>query len=138
MTTTTVRYLVDDLASAVDFYRDLLGFEEELRPSPSFAMLYRGDLRLLLSVPGSSGSGGAPLSDGTLPEPGGWNRFALKVPDLDATVRELRGKGAGFRNDIVTGVGVKQILLQDPAGNLVELFQPLAAYHERPQQQTTS
>jgi catechol 2,3-dioxygenase-like lactoylglutathione lyase family enzyme len=137
MTTTTVRYLVDDLESAVDFYRDLLGFEEELRPSPAFAMLYRGDLRLLLSVPGSGGSGGAALSDGTLPEPGGWNRFALQVPDLDATVKELGGKGASFRNDIVTGVGVKQVLLQDPAGNLIELFQPLAAYHERPQQTTS-
>jgi catechol 2,3-dioxygenase-like lactoylglutathione lyase family enzyme len=134
----TVRYFVDDLDAAVDFYRDLLGFEVELRPSLAFAMLYRGDLRLLLSVPGSGGSGGAALSDGTLPEPGGWNRFALKVPDLDATVKELHGKGAGFRNDIVTGVGVKEILLQDPAGTLVELFQPLAAYHERPQQQTTS
>jgi catechol 2,3-dioxygenase-like lactoylglutathione lyase family enzyme len=137
MTTTTVRYLVDDLESAVEFYRDLLGFEEELRPSPAFAMLYRGDLRLLLTVPGSGGGGGAALSDGTLPEPGGWNRFALQVPDLDATVKELGGKGASFRNDIVTGVGVKQVLLQDPAGNLIELFQPLAAYHERPQQTTS-
>ena len=133
MATTTVRYFVDDLDAAVDFYRDLLGFEEELRPSPSFAMLYRGDLRLLLSVPGGGGGGGAALSDGTVPEAGGWNRFALQVADLEATVTELRAKGAGFRNDIVTGVGVKQILLQDPAGNLIELFQPLAAYHERPQ-----
>jgi len=93
----------------------LLGFEEELRPSPAFAMLYRGDLRLLLSVPGGGG-GSAPMSDGTLPEAGGWNRFALLVPDLDITIKELRTKGASFRNDIVTGVGVKQILLQDPAG----------------------
>jgi catechol 2,3-dioxygenase-like lactoylglutathione lyase family enzyme len=133
MATTTVRYFVDDLDAAVDFYRDMLGFEEELRPSPSFAMLYRGDLRLLLSVPGGGGGGGAALSDGTVPEAGGWNRFALQVADLETTVTELRAKGAGFRNDIVTGVGVKQILLQDPAGNLIELFQPLAAYHERPQ-----
>jgi catechol 2,3-dioxygenase-like lactoylglutathione lyase family enzyme len=133
MATTTVRYFVDDLDAAVDFYRDMLGFEEELRPSPSFAMLYRGDLRLLLSVPGGGGGGGAALSDGTVPEAGGWNRFALQVADLETTVTELRAKGADFRNDIVTGVGVKQILLQDPAGNLIELFQPLAAYHERPQ-----
>jgi catechol 2,3-dioxygenase-like lactoylglutathione lyase family enzyme len=136
MTSATVRYFVDDLDGAVDFYRDLLGFEEELRPSPAFAMLYRGDLRLLLSVPGGGG-GSAPMSDGTLPEAGGWNRFALLVPDLDTTIKELRTKGASFRNDIVTGVGVKQILLQDPAGNLIELFQPLAAYHERPQPTTT-
>ncbi len=130
MATTTVRYFVDDLDNAVDFYRDLLGFEEELRPSPAFAMLYRGDLRLLLSVPGGGG-GGAPLADGTRPEPGGWNRFALEVPDLDATVKDLRSNGAGFRNDIVTGVGVKQILLEDPDGNPIELFQPLTGYHER-------
>jgi catechol 2,3-dioxygenase-like lactoylglutathione lyase family enzyme len=77
------------------------------------------------------------MPDGTLPEAGGWNRFALLVPDLDITIKELRTKGASFRNDIVTGVGVKQILLQDPAGNLIELFQPLAAYHERPQPTTT-
>jgi catechol 2,3-dioxygenase-like lactoylglutathione lyase family enzyme len=136
MATTTVRYFADDLDKAVDFYRDLLGFDVELRPSPAFAMLYRGDLRLLLSVPGSGG-GGAVLPDGTQPEPGGWNRFALQVPDLDAAVEELRRRGASFRNDIVTGVGVKQILLQDPSGNLIELFQPLAAYHERPQQTTS-
>ena len=130
MTTATVRYFVNDLDEAVDFYRDLLGFDVELRPSPMFAMLYRGDLRVLLSVPGGGG-GSAPMADGTQQEAGGWNRFALQVPDLEARVEELRGKGARFRNDIVTGVGVKQILLQDPAGNLVELFEPLAAYHER-------
>jgi len=130
MTTATVRYFVNDLDEAVDFYRDLLGFDVELRPSPMFAMLYRGDLRVLLSVPGGGG-GSAPMADGTQQEAGGWNRFALQVPDLEARVEELRGKGARFRNDIVTGVGVKQILLQDPAGNLVELFEPRAAYHER-------
>ena len=127
----TIRYFVTDLDTAVAFYRDLLGFEEELRPSPAFAMLYRGDLRLLLSVPGGPG-GGAPMPDGTLPGPGGWNRIALQVEDLPATVGELRGKGARFRNDIVTGVGVRQILIQDPSGNLTELSEPLAAYHERP------
>ena len=131
MTTATVRYFVDDLEEAVAFYRDTLGFEVELRPSPMFAMLYRGDLRVLLSVPGG-GSGGAPMPDGTAQGAGGWNRFALQVPDLEARVEELRGMGARFRNDIVAGVGVKQILLQDPAGNLIELYQPLAAYHERP------
>ena len=109
----TIRYFVTDLDTAVAFYRDLLGFEEELRPSPAFAMLYRGDLRLLLSVPGGPG-GGAPMPDGTLPGPGGWNRIALQVEDLPATVGELRSKGARFRNNIVTGVGVRQILIQDP------------------------
>ena len=127
----TVRYFVTDLAAAVAFYRDLLGFAEELRPSPAFAMLYRGDLRLLLSVPGGGPGGGAAMPDGTLPEPGGWNRIALQVDDLPATVAQLRGKGAHFRNDIVTGVGVRQILIEDPSGNPVELFEPLTAYHER-------
>jgi len=127
----TVRYFVTDLATAVAFYRDLLGFEVELRPSPAFAMLYRGDLRLLLSVPGGGQGGGAPMPDGTMPEPGGWNRIALQVEDLPAAVEELRGKGAHFRNDVVTGVGVRQILIEDPSGNPIELFEPLAAYHER-------
>jgi len=127
----TVRYFVTDLVAAVAFYRDLLGFEEELGPSPAFAMLYRGDLRLLLSVPGGGQGGGAPMPDGTLPEPGGWNRIALQVEDLPAAVAQLRGKGARFRNDMVTGVGVRQILIEDPSGNPVELFEPLAAYHER-------
>jgi catechol 2,3-dioxygenase-like lactoylglutathione lyase family enzyme len=115
----------------VAFYHDLLDFEEELRPSPMFAMLYRGDLRLLLSVPGGTGGGGGALSDGSIPEPGGWNRFAIQVADLDCEVADLRAKGAVFRDDIVTGVGVKQVLLQDPDHNLIELYQPLAAYHER-------
>lgn len=131
MSTVTVRYFVTDLDAAVAFYRDLLGFEEEMRPSPEFAMLYRGDLRLLLSVPGGQGGGGTAMPDGTLPEPGGWNRIALQVTDLPATVGELAGKGARFRNDMVTGVGVRQILVEDPSGNLTELFEPLAAYHER-------
>jgi catechol 2,3-dioxygenase-like lactoylglutathione lyase family enzyme len=123
----TVRYFVDDLDAAVDFYRDLLGFEVELRPSPAFAMLYRGDLRLLLSVPG----GGHTMPDGTIPEPGGWNRISLQVHELDARVADLRGRGARFRNDISVGVGVRQVLVLDPAGNLVELFEPLSGYHER-------
>jgi catechol 2,3-dioxygenase-like lactoylglutathione lyase family enzyme len=125
--TATVRYFVDDIDTAVSFYCDQLDFEEELRPSPVFAMLYRGDLRLLLSVPGEPHA----LPDGTLPEPGGWNRISLQVSDLAASVEALRERGARFRNDIVTGVAVKQILLQDPSGNLIELFEPLAGYHER-------
>lgn len=125
----TVRYFVTDLDAAVAFYRDLLGFEEELRPSAVFAMLYRGDLRLLLSVPGRGG--GDVLPDGSVPAPGGWNRIALRVPDLDAAVAELRRMGARLRTGIITGIAVRQVLLHDPAGNLVELFEPAAGYHER-------
>jgi catechol 2,3-dioxygenase-like lactoylglutathione lyase family enzyme len=127
----TVRYFVTDLDAAVGFYRDLLGFEEELRPSPAFAMLYRGDLRLLLSVPGGAG-GGDVLPEGSVPAPGGWNRIALLVPDIDAIVADLRRKGARFRTGISAGVAVRQVLLHDPAGNLVELFEPGTGYHERP------
>jgi catechol 2,3-dioxygenase-like lactoylglutathione lyase family enzyme len=125
--TATVRYFVDDLDAAVSFYRDELGFDEELRPSPIFAMLYRGELRLLLSVPSEPHA----LPDGTLPEPGGWNRISLQVADLDATVKTLRDRGARFRNDIAGGVAVRQVLLEDPSGNLIELFEPVAGYHER-------
>jgi catechol 2,3-dioxygenase-like lactoylglutathione lyase family enzyme len=124
----TVRYFVADLDAAVAFYRDDLGFEEELLPSPAFAMLYHGDLRLLLSVPGSAHA----LPDGTLPDSGGWNRIVVQVPDLRAAVEALRVRGVRFRHEIVTGVSVRQALLEDPSGNPVELFEPLAGYHERP------
>jgi catechol 2,3-dioxygenase-like lactoylglutathione lyase family enzyme len=123
----TVRYFVADLDAAVAFYCDDLGFEEELRPSPAFAMLYRGDLRLLLSVPGQAHA----LPDGTLPAAGGWNRIVVQVPDLGAAVEALRARGVQFRHEIVTAVGVRQALLEDPSGNPVELFEPLAGYHER-------
>jgi catechol 2,3-dioxygenase-like lactoylglutathione lyase family enzyme len=125
----TVRYFVRDLDAAVDFYCRLLGFEEELRPSPAFAMLYRGNLRLLLSVPGGPGAGGA-LPGGTLPEPGGWNRMALGVTDLAAAVRRLRRQGARLRT-VPAAVTVSQVLVEDPDGNLVELFEPGPGYHER-------
>ena len=123
----TVRYFVADLDAAVAFYCDDLGFEEELRPAPTFAMLYHGDLRLLLSVPGLPHA----LPDGTLPDPGGWNRIVVQVPDLRAAVDALRARGVRFRHEIVTSVGVRQALLEDPSGNPVELFEPLAGYHER-------
>jgi catechol 2,3-dioxygenase-like lactoylglutathione lyase family enzyme len=123
----TVRYFVDDLDAAVDFYSGLLGFDVELRPSPTFAMLDRGALRLLLSVPGGLHT----LPDGTVPEPGGWNRISLQVDDLDAAVDDLRSRGARFRNEISLGVAVRQVLVLDPAGNLIELFEPLATYHDR-------
>lgn len=125
--TATVRYFVDDLDAAVGFYRELLGLEEERRPSPVFAMLYRGDLRLLLSVPGEPHV----LPDGTLPKPGGHNRISLRVDDLTAAVQVLHRRGARFRTEIVTSVGVDTVLLEDPAGNPVELFQPRRGYHER-------
>ena len=110
---------------------DSLGFEEELRPSPVFAMLYRGDLRLLLSVPGTH-AGGHALSDGTLPTPGGWNRALIQVADLDTTVESLRRAGVHFRDDQPSGVAVRQVLLEDPSGNPIELFEPASGYHERP------
>jgi catechol 2,3-dioxygenase-like lactoylglutathione lyase family enzyme len=124
MATVSVRYIVDDVDSAIAFYTERLGFREDMHPAPSFAMLSRGDLRLLLSAPSSAGGGGQAMPDGTAPEPGGWNRFTLEVSDLTAAVAELRAAGTRFRNDIVTGVGGRQVLLEDPAGNPVELFEP--------------
>jgi catechol 2,3-dioxygenase-like lactoylglutathione lyase family enzyme len=119
-----VRYIVDDVDAAIDFYCRHLGFHEDMHPAPSFAMLSRGDLRLVLSKPGGGPGGGQAMADGTLPQPGGWNRFAIEVDDLGAMVETLRHAGVRFRNDIVTGVGGKQILVDDPSGNPVELFQP--------------
>lgn len=124
MATVSVRYIVNDVDAAIGFYCGNLGFTEVMHPAPAFAMLSLGDLRLNLSAPGGGGGGGQAMPDGTLPEPGGWNRFALEVEDLAATVVQLRGNGARFRNDIVTGMGGKQILVEDPSGNPVELFEP--------------
>jgi catechol 2,3-dioxygenase-like lactoylglutathione lyase family enzyme len=126
MTTASVRYIVDDVDAAIAFYCDNLGFTEVMHPAPAFAMLSRGDLRLVLSAPGGGPGGGQAMPDGTLPRPGGWNRFSIEVPDLAAAVARLRGNGARFRNEIVTGVGGKQILVEDPSGNPVELFEPTA------------
>jgi catechol 2,3-dioxygenase-like lactoylglutathione lyase family enzyme len=125
MPTVSVRYIVDDVDAAIAFYRDRLGFTEVMHPAPAFAMLTRGDLRLAVSAPNPEGGGGQAMPDGRVPEPGGWNRFMLKVEDLEAVVEELRAAGVRFRNEIVTGVGGKQILVEDPAGNPVELFQPM-------------
>ena len=124
MSTVSVRYYVHDVEATLAFYRDRLGFHEEMHPNPSFAMLSHGDLRLVLSRPGGGPGGGQAMPDGTLPEPGGWNRFQLEVADLEATVADLRAAGVRFRNDLVVGVGGKQIVLDDPSGNPVELFEP--------------
>jgi catechol 2,3-dioxygenase-like lactoylglutathione lyase family enzyme len=124
MTSVTVRYIVDDVDASISFYCRHLGFHEDMHPAPTFAMLSRGDLRLVLSAPGGGPGGGQAMPDGTTPRPGGWNRFALQVTDLEDVVEELRRSGARFRNDIVSGVGGKQILLDDPSGNPVELFEP--------------
>ena len=121
MPTVSVRYIVDDVDAAIAFYRDNLGFTEVMHPAPAFAMMSRGDLRLLLSAPG----GGQAMPDGSIPAPGGWNRFAIEVADLADTVDGLREVGVRFRNEIVTGVGGKQILAEDPSGNPVELFEPV-------------
>jgi catechol 2,3-dioxygenase-like lactoylglutathione lyase family enzyme len=125
MAKVSVRYIVDDVDTAIDFYCRELGFEEVMHPAPSFAMLSRDELRLVLTAPGGGPGGGQEMPDGTLPQPGGWNRFQLEVEDIDAIVDRLRDRGARFRNDIITGVGGKQILLEDPAGNPIELFQPI-------------
>jgi catechol 2,3-dioxygenase-like lactoylglutathione lyase family enzyme len=121
----SVRYIVYDVDAAIAFYCEHLGFSEEMHPAPTFAMLSRGDLRLVLSAPGGGGGGGQAMPDGTLPQPGGWNRFSLEVDDLEASAAGLRAAGVPFRNEIVVGVGGKQVLIEDPSGNPVELFQPL-------------
>ena len=124
MATVQVRYIVNDVDEAIAFYCQKLGFAEVMHPAPSFAMLTRGDLRLVLSAPNPAAGGGQPMPDGRKQEPGGWNRFAIEVADISATVDTLRRAGARFRNDIVTGVGGKQILVEDPSGNPIELFEP--------------
>jgi len=125
MPSVQVRYIVNDVDAAIAFYCGHLGFKEVMHPAPAFAMLTRGELRLVLSAPNPSSGGGRPMPDGTQQEPGGWNRFAIEVQDLAALVDKLRKAGVRFRNEIVTGVGGKQILAEDPSGNPVELFEPI-------------
>jgi catechol 2,3-dioxygenase-like lactoylglutathione lyase family enzyme len=117
-----IRYMVDDVQTSIDFYTKHLGFEVRTNYAPAFADVTRGNLRLLLSGPASSA--GRPMPDGAKPGPGGWNRIHFIFDDLPAEVARLREAGLEFRNDIVTGPGGSQILLQDPSGNLIELFQP--------------
>ncbi len=119
-----VRYIVHDVDAAIAFYTEQLGFKLEMHPAPAFAMLSHGGLRLVLSAPNPTGGGGQPMPDGTQQKPGGWNRFALEVGDLASMVEALGQAGVHFRNSIVTGVGGKQIIVDDPSGNPVELFEP--------------
>lgn len=126
MSTVSVRYIVHDVEAAITFYTLHLGFSVELHPAPSFATLARGNLRLLLNSPTGPGGAAQPMPDGRKPEPGGWNRIQLQVSDLAQEVETLRQAGVHFRNDIVTGQGGKQILLDDPSGNPIELFEPPA------------
>ena len=124
-----VRYMVDDVEGAVDFYTDHFDFELRSSAAPAFADVVRGNLRLLLSGPKSSA--GRPMPDGRTPEPGGWNRIHFIVDDIESEVERLRSAGLTFRNDIISGPGGQQILLEDPAGNPIELFQPAGARRRR-------
>jgi catechol 2,3-dioxygenase-like lactoylglutathione lyase family enzyme len=121
--TVSVRYIVHDLEAAIAFYTTRLGFAVVMHPAPTFAMLARGDLRLLLSVPSEQGGGGQTLPDGRRPEPGGWNRFQLEVHGLANIVEALRAAGVRLRSDIIVGIGGTQVLVEDPSGNPIELFE---------------
>jgi predicted enzyme related to lactoylglutathione lyase len=122
----SVRYIVHDVAAAVEFYTSMLDFRVLTHFAPAFADIARGNLRLLLSGPTSSA--GRPMTDGDIPEPGGWNRIHLIVEDIDAEIKRLGNAGASFRNEVIEGPGGKQVLLQDPSGNFIELFQPAARF----------
>jgi len=121
--TTSVRYIVTDVDAAIAFYTEMLGFHVEMHPGPGFAIVAHGNLRLMLNRPGAGGAGQA-MPDGQSPAPGGWNRIQIEVEDLATTVETIQGAGGTFRNEIVTGNGGKQILLEDPSGNPIELFEP--------------
>ncbi len=123
MPTVSVRYIVNDVDASIAFYTEHLGFHVDSHPGPGFARLARGDLRLLLNAATGPGGAAQPMPDGRRPEPGGWNRIQLPVEDLAAEVERLRKAGAHFRGDIVTGFGGQQVLVDDPSGNPVELFQ---------------
>jgi predicted enzyme related to lactoylglutathione lyase len=119
-----VRYIVDDVDAAIPFYVDALGFKLEMHPAPGFAALSKDGLRLLLNKPGAGGAGQS-MTDGSTPSPGGWNRIQIEFTDLDAEVAELKSRGCAFRSEIIQGNGGRQILVDDPSGNPVELFEPM-------------
>lgn len=123
MNIVSVRYIVTDVSAAINFYTEMLGFQLDIHPAPGFARLSKGNLHLLLNQPGAGGAGQA-MPDGQSPKPGGWNRIQLTVEDLATTVDRLRNAGCRFRNEIVIGNGGKQILLEDPSGNPIELLEP--------------
>lgn len=123
MDTVSVRYIVNDVEAAIGFYRDALGFTLDMHPAPGFAALSLGALRLFINAPGAGGAGTS-MPDGSTPAPGGWNRFQFIVDDLDATSAELSARGCSFRSDIIQGNGGRQVLVNDPSGNPVELFEP--------------
>jgi predicted enzyme related to lactoylglutathione lyase len=120
----SVRYIVEDVDVAIPFYTDMLDFKVDMHFGQAFASLSRGDLRLLLNKPGGVGGAGQSMPDGRAPAPGGWLRFQIEVPDIEATVANLKAAGASLRSEIITGRGGKQVLVDDPSGNPVELFQP--------------
>lgn len=124
MSTVSVRYIVSDVDATIDFYTRHLGFQVDMHPAPGFAALSLGDLRLLVNTPGGGGGAGQSMPDGRSPEPGGWNRIQIEVADLESLVARLRAADARFRSDIIVGNGGKQILLDDPSGNPIELFEP--------------
>ena len=128
MATVSVRYIVDDVEEAIGFYCTHLAFDEQMHPDSAFAMLTRGDLRLLLVSPVPAdhpGGGSRPMPDGTPQQPGGWNRFMLEVPDVEAAANDLRAAGVKLRNEVVSGIGAKQVMIEDPSGNPIELFEPI-------------
>jgi len=128
MSTVSVRYIVNNVDEAAEFYTRHLDFHLDMHPDPAFAMLTRGDLRLVLVSPVSAdhpGGGSRPLPDGTPQRPGGWNRFMIQVPDVDAAAAGLRREGVRFRTDVITGVGTKQVMIEDPSGNPIELYEPV-------------
>ena len=126
------RYIVKDVGAAIDFYTRHLGFKVEMHPSPAFAEISRGDMHLYLTQPSETGGGGAPMASSERQQPGGWNRIHLTVEDLDRTIAALKAAGCRFRSEAIQGVAGKQILLQDPCGNLVELFEPNTSAYRAP------
>jgi catechol 2,3-dioxygenase-like lactoylglutathione lyase family enzyme len=124
--TASVRYIVDDVDAAIAFYTEQLGFTLVMHPAPAFAILARGALRLMLSATSGSGGGAQAMPDGRSPEPGGWNRIQLELEDVEQEVARLRGQGVPLRSELIVGIGAKQVLVEDPSGNPVELFELLA------------